>query len=121
MVAAKVTLNLHTQNRRMRQPKSLHEPVGRPSLKENSKAAPFAKCAKSGGTRREGCCTPRTVSCPRLSTISDADDPLYKSPLCYTVPNACLKVFCVLQTSSISIGHLARPISPSQVRSMAVF
>jgi hypothetical protein len=37
----------------MRQPKSLHEPVGRPSLKENSKTAPFAKCAKSAacGTR----------------------------------------------------------------------
>jgi hypothetical protein len=47
MVAAKVTLNPHTQNRRMRQPKSIHEPVGRPSLKENSKTAPFAKCAKS--------------------------------------------------------------------------
>jgi len=32
MVAAKVTLNPHTQNRRMRLPKSLHEPVGHPAV-----------------------------------------------------------------------------------------
>ena len=32
MVAAKVTLNPHTQNRRMRHPKSPHEPVGHPPV-----------------------------------------------------------------------------------------
>jgi hypothetical protein len=30
MVAAKVTLNPHTQDPRVRHPKSLHEPVGHP-------------------------------------------------------------------------------------------
>jgi hypothetical protein len=32
LVAAKLTLNPHTQDRRMRHPNSLHGPVGHPSL-----------------------------------------------------------------------------------------
>ncbi len=41
VVAAKVTLNPHTQNRRMRHPNSLHEPVGHPSRWDALRAAPL--------------------------------------------------------------------------------